>query len=576
MDRAQLQRKTVDEDPEVLPGSQVYLDSRGNVWHDLKFVHTSLAGLGLNREWKHYRSDLKRMWRRAEVQESHFYICTAPATHVTNICSSFALVMALWIHVACSRTDRVVRACAAWVRTMCSRAADTHMATQPGALALTQSCRLLTLGQCNLNIRGGRWVSGWPALVNSLNPHTRKAWAQEWTAMCRGGFLATNWDRDEHDLADIVHFLLFYRKVRASCNKQDGIGSQQALDALREVVVGHLAEALSNYLVKVYLPLRQRGAEKPAPALISPKKSTRSYIRAQPEAIWDLFAQARDSGASVEQIVVVRGHDAHMGCHETRGAAWLAKKVEMYRARRFLAFDRVRHLNIVADPSTHNKKDTMASIVFSWEVQVAAHGDLQYLPQAKTVLNSEQDLPDHIALLAARGRLDRVATFRQLQALSNVVRSLGHWQGLDDFRLPGDWSVRPVRENEVRVVREGASFNRALLFDKATRQTRPVVPRAALESPSAVLAATQDINLLALGLDQGSICAAGYAFSDAEGALIHCKWDKFHRIIRDINLNVEHECHGLFLKTRLFTSYLWGINQKPFGTGLFATEKNTY
>ncbi len=76
-----------------------------------------------------------------------------------------------------------------------------------------------------------------------------------------------------------------------------------------------------------------------------------------------------------------------------------------------------------------------------------------------------------------------------------------------------------------------------------------------------------------LGLDQGSIGAAGYAYSDSIGALIHCKWDKFHRIIRDINLAVEHSCHGLFLKTRLFTSYLWGINQKPFGTGLFLSQK---
>ena len=58
-------------------------------------------------------------------------------------------------------------------------------------------------------------------------------------------------------------------------------------------------------------------------------------------------------------------------------------------------------MNIVVGPSIHNKRDTMASIVWSWEARVAAHGDLQMLPQAKTVLESEQDLPDNIAHLAA-------------------------------------------------------------------------------------------------------------------------------------------------------------------------------
>ena len=67
-------------------------------------------------------------------------------------------------------------------------------------------------------------------------------------------------------------------------------------------------------------------------------------------------------------------------------------------------------------------------------------------------------------------------------------------------------------------------------------------------SEEAPLAATQGINLLVLGLDQGSIGAAGYAYSDSIGAPIHCKWDTFHRVIRDINLVVEHSCNGLFKK----------------------------
>ena len=143
----------------------------------------------------------------------------------------------------------------------------------------------------------------------------------------------------------------------------------------------------------------------------------------------------------------------------------------MYRDRRRLAFDRIQHLNIVADPSTHNKQETMALICWSWQAQVAAHGDLQVIPETKKILPSEQDLPESISILRDRGRLERVATFRQLQALSNAIRSLGHWQGLGDFKLPSDWStVRPIEPDEVRVVREGAMLDQALLVNLRIRQ----------------------------------------------------------------------------------------------------------
>ncbi|MDJ0514433.1 MAG: hypothetical protein QNJ62_13410 [Methyloceanibacter sp.] len=290
--------------------------------------------------------------------------------------------------------------------------------------------------------------------------------------MHQGGFLANDWSQDEHHLADVVRFVLLYRKIRASQNKTDGVMTRRALDALRDALATYLGAALDTYIVRVYLPCRE---DKPPPALISPKKNvvSRRYVQVQPAAIWDLFSQSLESGASVEQITVVRGQDTHMGCHESRALMWLAKNVEMYRHRRHLAFDRVHHLNIVADPSTHNKQETMASIVWSWQAQVAAHGDLQILPESKKVLPSEQDLPESISNLLANGRLQRVATFRQLQALSNVIRSLGHWQGLEDFKLPSDWSaVRPIEPDQVRVVQEGAMFNRALLVNTQTRQKK--------------------------------------------------------------------------------------------------------
>ena len=279
------------------------------------------------------------------------------------------------------------------VRAMCLRAAE--------AFAPTQSFRLLTLGGIPLDVRGGVRVSGWRSLVEAQHPLTRASWISLWSAMHRDGFLTNDWRQDEHELVEVVHFVLFYRKIRASQRKTDGVTTRRAMDALRDALVSYLGEALDTYIVQVYLPRR---VDKPPPALISPKKhDVRRYVQVQPDAIWDLFSQSLDSGASVEQIAVVRGQDPHMGCHESRALGWLAKKVEMYRDRRFLAFDRVRHLNIVADPSTHNKQETMASIAWSWQAQVAAHGDLQILPETKTSLPQSRSSPRTSAIFSPGG-----------------------------------------------------------------------------------------------------------------------------------------------------------------------------
>ena len=85
---------------------------------------------------------------------------------------------------------------------MCLRAAETYT-----ALAPTQSHRLLTLGEVPLDVRGGVRVSGWRSLVEAQHPFTRVSWTQLWSEMHRDGFLASDWSQDEHDLADVVHFV---------------------------------------------------------------------------------------------------------------------------------------------------------------------------------------------------------------------------------------------------------------------------------------------------------------------------------------------------------------------------------
>ena len=85
----------------------------------------------------------------------------------------------------------------------------------------------------------------------------------------------------------------------------------------------------------------------------------------------------------------------------------------------------------------------------------------------------------------------------------------------------------------------------------------------------------QDADLLVVCLDQGSIGAAGMAFAINQlGLTMSCRFDKFHRIIRDIKLSLKHCCDGIFCKAQLYSAYLYGLNYKPFGKGGFAEVKN--
>ena len=54
---------------------------------------------------------------------------------------------------------------------------------------------------------------------------------------------------------------------------------------------------------------------------------------------------------------------------------------------------------------------------------------------------------------------------------------------------------------------------------------------------------------------------------------IHVKFDKIHRCIRDYTLALGRCMGGLFLKAQLHSSYIWGLNYRPFGTGQFHDQK---
>ena len=109
---------------------------------------------------------------------------------------------------------------------------------------------------------------------------------------------------------------------------------------------------------------------------------------------------------------------------------------------------------------------------------------------------SEMALPAHLALQMSLRRVERVSAYREMQALSNVIRASGsqNFESIDDFALYDNMVVRPVEDDEVRVVVQ----DKAYIVNKRNSTTTAVMPPSA-----AALAATQGVNLIVVGLDQG-------------------------------------------------------------------------
>ena len=328
---------------------------------------------------------------------------------------------------------------------------------------------------------------------------------------------------------------------------------------LTKAILWWLAQLYDIYLKEVYL-VAYGGDECPPAATRGPNAETRKYVKMHPEAVWDVLQEARRSGSSVSSVLSIRKKDAHAGSDTSNAMSLITKHIMMYCNRRDLAFRDVRHLCVISDPSIHSKKDLGVSVFWSWETQTAAFGDVQDIVQQKFLLPEDRDLPSNVVLKWDQLRRERVASYREMQALSHTISHLtkSGIESISDFTLPQDVIVTPVQAGQTRAVVPVGDGTARAFFKTEDGARTPVLPSS--------FASTQGTmpKQLVLGLDQGSKGAAGFAFGIfVLGINAYVRWDKFHRLIRDLKLCLEHCCGGLFLKTQLYSSYIWSVNYKP-------------
>ena len=124
-----------------------------------------------------------------------------------------------------------------------------------------------------------------------------------------------------------------------------------------------------------------------------------------PESAWIAMENALATAQSLSNVLNVRRADEHAGSHPRSAFHLLGKKQAMYRERRKMAFDGVKTWSIVADPATHSKREVLGTLIYSWEIGIATHGDLQYLPMSKRLLSSEIDSQEHLKRDAMMGEV---------------------------------------------------------------------------------------------------------------------------------------------------------------------------
>ena len=179
----------------------------------------------------------------------------------------------------------------------------------------------------------------------------------------------------------------------------------------------------------------------------------------------------------------------------------------------------------------------------------------------------DADMDDAMQRWAAKHKLERVASYRQLQGYSNQLRAMTMYCGppltIHSFKLPAGFNVRPVGSNEERATVRGEHQDVSYIVNKTSRALTPILPVAKVI-----------VRLLTLGLDQGSVGLGGSSFAQFHMRyMIFAKFDKIHRLVRDIKFAENGCCKKIFTKAKLWSAYLFSLNKRPFGSGANTTMK---
>ena len=564
VDRSSVLRRTLVGEP-GFPCKQFWLGNDGCIWWDMNYLHSDLK--------RQKVTQLKRgRWLDAMTKAVaistlppagaclHQMVVDAPS-HIlaANICTTLALLAVLAYYVDSVRSFSGFEVPSQVLRRMTQTACCS-------TVPLNGQWELDVLGSV-LKIYGDSRVCGWHQVCTSGIGHMTSLKVIEhcWDSLHADGILGGPFQDESHTLPDIVIFICSFEKCRRSQGRNLSGRLRVFGERCRQHVFEWLASCFNQYVKTTYGETNP-SVHLPPPALKS-SGCKRKYTEIDAEAAWALIEKAAKAHANLEQALALNDDEDAFGCHTSQGSVWLNKLLQMYYAKSMLLWrvEDVHHYNFVADPGHHSYRECLVSLAYSWEMNGGTFPPWQHLLPGTRMTLDDAAMDSRIKQLAAEHKLQRVASFRQLQGISNQVSLLsGGSRSIADFVVPPHANVRPTEAHESRAVVHGLAQDTACLVDRESKTSRPVLP------PGFDIAL-----LLVLMLDQGSIGTAGCAFAIFQmGKLIFPKFDKIHRLVRDLKNAEKHVLDAVFMVTKMWSAYLYGMNNRPFNSGANATLKS--
>jgi len=185
-----------------------------------------------------------------------------------------------------------------------------------------------------------------------------------------------------------------------------------------------------------------------------------------PEAIFDILEVAVDEGVSVPEVTAIRRGDAAAGGSKSQGYRWEMKLVKIYDVRRSEQFKDVQHLNLAADPSTHDCKEYMIALAYSWEINAGSFPLIKRMPGGRVTPNADT-MTEEVLKLAADFQLERMRAFREMQAWSAMSFDLVG-RRISDYVTPR-LNIKRVQPGEARMVLNSGDQTVAYISQEAAQ-----------------------------------------------------------------------------------------------------------
>ena len=424
---------------------------------------------------------------------------------------------------------------------------------------------MVNVGISALQIDSGSQVTGFLQCLSTLHKTVRQMFVADWGLQHAEGLVSSSIERETLSLMDVANFVMIFEKRRRHSGKAISPLCAAFLQTVRRSLVAWTTKLVDRWVLEKYLD-DQAAADRAPPATSFRREGKRKYTKVSAEAAWELIKKVRQiHDVSLRQALLLDADREGLGCSPFNDSVWIHKLLVMYYNRSSLPFTvggGINHYCFVADPGSHSYKDCLVSLVWSWEAQLGVYPVWQQLVPGKVVLEGEANMDDSMLQFFNTKKLERVAAYRQMQGLSHQLYHLTNKRHrLDLFQLPRDCHVRPVEQGESRRTVSDASGDHVYIRNLETGEEKRVLPAGLLK-----------VKMALLQLDQGSIGCAGVAFFEYFlGWLITAKFDKIHRCIRD--LKGAGQAVPIFVKTKLWSSYLFSLNKRPFGSGAHGTAK---